>query len=773
MLYILVYVDNIIVTGNNKGIEIVPHVSGILLSQKKYILELLQSASLSNCNPMSSSIVTSSSLSLDDSTTFSNPKKYRQVVGSLQYVTLSQPDIAFAVNKVCQYMHATTENHWFAVKRILCYLHGIVEHDANWAGDSDDRRGFAMYLGSNLISWTARKQRTVSHSFTKAEYKALADTVAELTWLQALLNELGIRSSSTPILWCDNLGATYLSANPIFHARNIYLYKAITNSSIPVSKIQAAGCCPSLAYGVMPSRRDNRVCTRRLNNSQQAEDVTEVGSNQPNSGQGMPSRRDNRVSTRGRNSSQQAEDVTEVGSNQPNNDEGMPSRRDNRVNTRGRNNSQQAEDVTEVGSNQPNNSQVPGNTRKRVRGPTFMPKVWTKTEEDRISVQFNEYGQPVDETTSTLTHFIGSLARSGKYCKLHKPWNKVKNAKKQILLDTVNDKFDLPPGSDDWILKSFGRKVKNWRARVKKDYYDPTLTFHEQIICKPKRVLASQWKRLVKYWNKGKSKRLSDKNKANRAKKKMMQVTGKKSYAQVREKLKVILGREPTRKELFRACFSKDGITQNEEAANAIEQMEELTSQLSEHELDEPEPQDIYSKVMGNDKNGTAEMYGLGVRASDVWGVVPSRSARRRDKLQWKSTAERLSIELAEYKAREAQRQGSSDNNSDGTNVPQTSPQGLIVANEPQPLRVGLQVYLKSISNSEIVAKGWIRSLDPDEVVGSEEIGPNWCQVDVQVAIKKDEYLVRKYGLFITVQDAIGAPVAWPCSLVSVVPEDD
>ncbi|GKF17123.1 retrovirus-related pol polyprotein from transposon TNT 1-94, partial [Tanacetum coccineum] len=176
LLYILVYVDDIIVIGNNKGtidniicqlgsafalkdlglinyflgIEIVSHVSGILLSQKKYILELLQSAGLSNCNPVSSPMV-------------------------------------------CQYMHAPTKNHWSAVKRILRYLHGTVEHgmlirhsfgstlqaftdvlwkgnsdtsleafsDANWAGDSDDRQStgeFAIYLGSNLISWTARKQ---------------------------------------------------------------------------------------------------------------------------------------------------------------------------------------------------------------------------------------------------------------------------------------------------------------------------------------------------------------------------------------------------------------------------------------------------------------------------------------------------------------------------------------------------------------------------------------------------------------------------------------
>nr|GEW59026.1 putative reverse transcriptase domain-containing protein [Tanacetum cinerariifolium] len=113
------------------------------------------------------------------------------------------------------------------VKQVKDYLKtyssaGMDTTDANRAGDSGDRRstrGFAIYLGSNLISWTARKQRTISRSSIEAEYKALADTVAELTWLQALLNEIGIDLSSTPILWCDNLGVIYLSANPIFHAR--------------------------------------------------------------------------------------------------------------------------------------------------------------------------------------------------------------------------------------------------------------------------------------------------------------------------------------------------------------------------------------------------------------------------------------------------------------------------------------------------------------------------------------------------------------------------
>ncbi|KAI7755684.1 hypothetical protein M8C21_028866 [Ambrosia artemisiifolia] len=188
---------------------------------------------------------------------------------------------------------------------------------------------------------------------------------------------------------------------------------------------------------------------------------------------------------------------------------------------------------------------------------------------------------------------MGTLSRSEKYCPIYKPWNKVKDTKKQTLLDLIKTKFDIPQDAEGWILQSFGKKVKNWRARVKERYYDPSLSLQEQIRFRPKQVQKKTMEETCEM--------VSEKNKANQAKKKMVQVMGKKSYARVREELKPSLGQDPSRLEMFRACFSKHGTTKNLEAANAIEQMQQLSSNLPDGSIDKPGPDDVFSKVMRKD----------------------------------------------------------------------------------------------------------------------------------------------------------------------------
>jgi hypothetical protein len=156
----------------------------------------------------------------------------------LQYLTLTRPDIAHAVQQVCLYMHDPRESHFALIKRILRNIKGtlqfglsfsrsqshelVVYSDADWVGCSDTRRstsGYCVFLGDNLISWSSKCQHTVSRSSDEAEYRGVANAVAEACWIRQLFGELRRPLTCATLVYCDNISVVHLSTNLVHHQR--------------------------------------------------------------------------------------------------------------------------------------------------------------------------------------------------------------------------------------------------------------------------------------------------------------------------------------------------------------------------------------------------------------------------------------------------------------------------------------------------------------------------------------------------------------------------
>jgi len=245
VLLLLIYVDDILLTGSSPsqisafithlssvfrmkdlgdvhyflGLQITRTDTALTITQTRYLLSLLHKFGLAGAKPVATPIASGTNLSATNGTLLSDPMPFRQLVGSLQYLTLTRPDISYAVHHVCQYMHAPREPHLIAVKRIFCYLKGTLDiglhfvpmpltalHgfcDADWAGCKDDRRStssFVIYMGANLLSWGAKKQATVSRSMAEAEYRALAFTTAELMCHEPITIHWLLSSTSKAVL---------------------------------------------------------------------------------------------------------------------------------------------------------------------------------------------------------------------------------------------------------------------------------------------------------------------------------------------------------------------------------------------------------------------------------------------------------------------------------------------------------------------------------------------------------------------------------------------
>ena len=154
------------------GLEIIHSTDGLYITQAKYASELLSRAWLTDSKTVDTPVELNAHLTPTGGKPLSNPSLYRRLVGSLIYLTVTRPNISYAIHQVSQYLSAPWSTHYAAVLRILRYLKGTFFHglfysaqspfvfhafsDADWAGDPADCRsttGYCFLLGSYLISW--------------------------------------------------------------------------------------------------------------------------------------------------------------------------------------------------------------------------------------------------------------------------------------------------------------------------------------------------------------------------------------------------------------------------------------------------------------------------------------------------------------------------------------------------------------------------------------------------------------------------------------------
>ncbi|XP_022872878.1 uncharacterized protein LOC111391836 [Olea europaea var. sylvestris] len=197
------------------GLEVHTTQHGIFLNQHKYIQDLIRLGDLCDSSSVDTPLEINVKYRKDEGDVLPNPTLYRKLVGSLIYLTITRPNISFAVHTVSKFMDTPCHLHFVAIRRIIHYLIGTSHRglffprgmpfelkaysDADWAGYPDSRRsttGWCIFLGSALIYWKCKKQNCVSKSSTEAEYRAMSATCSEVVWLRGLVTELAVSKHS-------------------------------------------------------------------------------------------------------------------------------------------------------------------------------------------------------------------------------------------------------------------------------------------------------------------------------------------------------------------------------------------------------------------------------------------------------------------------------------------------------------------------------------------------------------------------------------------------
>ncbi|GAA0141429.1 transmembrane signal receptor [Lithospermum erythrorhizon] len=225
------------------GIETLQKEGGIFICQRKYAEEVLERFGMSECNSVQCPIVPGTQVNKDAEGILVDDTYYKQMVGSLMYLTATRPDLVFAVSLLSRYMARPTEMHLQIAKRILRYLRGTTElgiyyqrgeenkelrcyTDSDYAGDKDDRKstsGYVFLLSSGAVAWCSKKQPIATLSSTEAEFIAAAICACQAIWMKRILAEIGYVQDKCTLIHCDNNSTIKLSRNPVMHGRSKHI----------------------------------------------------------------------------------------------------------------------------------------------------------------------------------------------------------------------------------------------------------------------------------------------------------------------------------------------------------------------------------------------------------------------------------------------------------------------------------------------------------------------------------------------------------------------
>ena len=209
---------------------------------RKYALEIFEETGMLDCKPVDTPMDPNVKLVPRQGESLRDPRRYRRLVGKLNYLTINRLDISFSMSVVSQFLQSPCDSHWDAIIRILRYIKGTPDQgvlyenkghtqivgycDADWVGSPTDRHStseYYVFIGGNLVLWKSKKQDVVARSNAKAEYQAMVLATCELIWLRHLLRVLRFGKDEQMKLICDNQAAIHIASNSVFHERTKHI----------------------------------------------------------------------------------------------------------------------------------------------------------------------------------------------------------------------------------------------------------------------------------------------------------------------------------------------------------------------------------------------------------------------------------------------------------------------------------------------------------------------------------------------------------------------